>query len=126
MKTIHLILFLIIIWITLLFYKRREYFSHSSSIVNTGKTKLNLKSINSLISQVSLPARSRYQQLYDSGKCSPHFLPPLYTKKGTGQRENNKFCKCDNVDDIQGGLIPAKNMPSLTCSINDFTRGITR
>jgi hypothetical protein len=124
MKTIHLILFLILIWIMLLFYKRREYFSHSSNLVNTGKVKLNLKSINSLVNTPTRPT-SRYQQLYESGKCSSHFLSPLYDK-GTGQFENSKFCRCDNVGDIQGGLIPIINMPTLTCSKNDFIRGITK
>lgn len=125
MKTSHLILFLLLFWIILLFYKRREYFSHSSGHVKAGKIKLTRSSLGSLVNPKSTTAGSRYQELYESGKCSSHFLPPAYARKGTEQAGNIKYCQCDQSGDVPGGLIPARNMPGFACSKDDFTRGAT-
>ena len=125
MKTSHLILFLLIIYLVLVFYKRREYFSHNSGHVHPGKVKLTLASLSDLLHPKHSVAGSRYQDLYDSGRCTTYYLPPIYAQKGTDQAGNIKYCQCDQSGDSAGGLIPARNMPNSACSKNDLTRGGT-
>jgi hypothetical protein len=125
MKSSHLILFLILFWIILLFYKRREYFSHSSNMPRTGKIKLNIKSLKSLLTPSPRVEESRYTQLYNKGICTAYNLPPTYAIPGTEQAGNIKFCKCTQGSGIPGGLIPARNMPNSACNKDDFTRGGT-
>tara|TARA_B100001250_G_scaffold403401_1_gene417901 strand:- start:240 stop:620 length:381 start_codon:yes stop_codon:yes gene_type:complete len=125
MKTSHLILFLLLFWIIILFYKRREYFSHNSGHVTAGKIKLTKSSLGPLLKSKDVITNNRYQELYESGKCSSHFLPPAYARKGTDQAGNIKYCQCDQTGGVAGGLIPARNMPGFACSKDDFTRGMT-
>jgi hypothetical protein len=109
----------------LIFYRRREYFAHSSNYPRVGKTKLSAQSLRNLLAPPSRIASNRYQQLYDSGVCSAHFLPPAYFP-GRGRAPGNiKYCQCDQGSGVSGGLVPARNMPNAACSKNDFTRGGT-
>ena len=128
MKTSHLILFLILFWVILLFYKRREYFSHSSNMPETGKVKLSIASLKPLL-KPSVPGsgqeNNRYQQLYDQGSCTVYNMPPTYARPGTEQAGNIKFCQCPQDSGVPGGLIAARNMPNSACSKDDFTRGGT-
>ncbi len=125
MKTSHLILFLLIIYLVLIFYKKREYFSHNSGHVHPGKIKLTLTSLHSLLNPKRTSTGSRYQELYDSGRCTTYYLPPIYARKGTDQAGNMKYCQCDQGGNAAGGLIPARNMPNSACSKDDLTRGGT-
>lgn len=109
----------------LIFYRRREYFSHSSNYPGVGKTKLSAQSLRSLLAPHSHITRDRYQQLYDSGVCSPHFLPPAYFPGRWRAPSNIKYCQCDQGSGVSGGLVPARNMPGAACSKDDFTRGGT-
>jgi len=114
---------LLIIWLVLLFYKKREYFGHSSGRRPPGKVKLTLASMKPLLTQDSTPDGDRYQQLYNSGKCSAVTLPPIYKRLSREQAASIKFCQCDQGSDVPGGLIPARNMPNGACSKDDFRRG---
>ena len=125
MKTSHLILLLLIIYLVLVFYKKREYFSHNSGHVYPGKVKLTLTSLENILNPKQSIYGSRYQELYDSGKCTTYYLPPIYARRGTDQAGNIKYCQCDQNSETSGGLIPARNMPNSACSKNDLTRGGT-
>ena len=125
MKTSHLFLFLLIIYAVLVFYKKREYFSHNSGHVHPEKIKLTYAALSDILNPKTVTSLDRYQQLYDSGRCTTYYLPPIYTKKGTDQAGNIKYCQCDQGTGVAGGLIPARNMPNSACSKNDLTRGGT-
>ena len=128
MKTSHLILFILLIYIVLTFYKKREYFSHSSNYHYPKKLKLT----HAILQDIALPkplinnSGERYIDLYNSGKCSIHYLSPVYTNKRTQQPVDTKYCQCKQDGNIIGGLIPARNMPNFACNKNDFTRGKTK
>ena len=126
MKTGHLFLFLLLIYVVLVFYKKREYFSHNSGHVHPEKIKLTYAMLSNISYPKSNAPIDRYQELYNSGKCSTYYLPPIYAKKGTEQAGNIKYCQCDQGTGVPGGLIPARNMPNSACSKNDLTRGGTR
>ena len=73
-----MILLLALFCAILIFYRRREYFSHSSNYLKARKIKLNAQSLRGLLTPASPVANNRYQRLYDSGVCVAHFLPPTY------------------------------------------------
>lgn len=125
MKTSHLILFLLLIYVVLVFYKNREYFSHNSGHVHPKKIKLTKTTLSDIAYPKDKHPVDRYQELYDSGKCTTYYLPPIYARKGTEQAGNIKYCQCDQGTGVAGGLIPARNMPNSACSKNDLTRGGT-
>ena len=125
MKTSHLLLFLLLIYVVLVFYKKREYFSHNSGHVHPRKIKLTKATLNDIVYPKDQHPVDRYQELYDSGKCTAYYLPPIYARKGTEQAGNIKYCQCDQGTGVAGGLIPARNMPNSACSKNDLTRGGT-
>ena len=126
MKTSHLFLFLLLAYIVILFYKKREYFSHNSGHVHPGKVKLTYTALYDIMFPKKTVTRNRYQELYNNGKCTTYYLPPIYAKRGTGQAANIKYCQCEQGEGVAGGLIPARNMPNSACNRNDFTRGGTR
>lgn len=125
MKTSHLFLFLLLTYIVLLFYKKREYFSHNSGHIHPGKIKLTHTTLDDLIFPKKTVSGDRYQELYNKGNCTTYYLPPIYAKKGSDQAVNIKYCQCDQGSGVAGGLIPARNMPNSACSKTDFTRGGT-
>ena len=111
------------IYLVLVFYKRREYFDHNSGHVHPRKPKLTLAYLVDILKPKESNYSGRYQELYDKGNCTTYYLPAIYAKKGTDQAANVKYCQCDQTDGLTGGLIPARNMPNSACSKTDFTRG---
>lgn len=127
MKTSHLIILLVLLFILAMFVNNpldiEECFTGEIQSTKKKLTKGIMNSLANSSGQSSNINLNRYQRLYESGRCTPFLAPGI---QGNTTRENaaRKMCYCPprNGEAVANQWVLAKNMPLNACSKNDFTR----